>query len=373
MRPRVMVSSVVTGFEEMRAAARRGIEAGGGEPLLVNEDFPALSLSPRNACLDAVDSSDAYLVILGKRAGFRAPSGKPVVEEEYERALTRGVPIVAFVHEDEEREPEAQRLEQRVSDYVEGLFRTTFSGPEDLEVKVAAAIRHIADHLARPVVNPDILNSVLLAPARDQREVVLRSVFTPVRDEEVVDILELGRDTFHDSVVGLGMKVELLSAWHSKKAELSDDSLVIRQDGGDSPRRRYVRIEVTSGGMLAIDSNATDRRDSRDRLGMSGLQIVEQDVVEALTEHFRFASEFYDLVDKFRRQHAIRYNTALLGADYRRLVKVPDTGGPISMSGRGHDPVVSHPQPRQVGRATLSRPEEEIERTLELLRRRLND
>lgn len=68
-RPRVFVSSVVKGFEEYREAARRGIEAAGGEPVLVNEDFPAQPDSPRNACLDAVDSCDIYLAIIGDRGG----------------------------------------------------------------------------------------------------------------------------------------------------------------------------------------------------------------------------------------------------------------------------------------------------------------
>lgn len=36
--PRVFVSSVVEGFEDYREAAREGIEAAGGEPVLVNED-----------------------------------------------------------------------------------------------------------------------------------------------------------------------------------------------------------------------------------------------------------------------------------------------------------------------------------------------
>ena len=86
-----MVSSVVAGFENERQAARQGVEEAAGDPLLVNEDFPAMGSSPRNACLDAVDSCDVYLVILGAKAGFIAPSGKPVVEEEYERAIERGV------------------------------------------------------------------------------------------------------------------------------------------------------------------------------------------------------------------------------------------------------------------------------------------
>lgn len=53
-------------------------------------------MTPRNACLDPLDSSAAHLVILGQRTGYGAPSGKPVVEEEYERAAR---PVPSMIEE----------------------------------------------------------------------------------------------------------------------------------------------------------------------------------------------------------------------------------------------------------------------------------
>jgi hypothetical protein len=76
MKPVVFVSSIVERFQEFREAARRGVEAAGGRPLLVNEDFPSLGTSPRNACLDAIDSSDYMLSIAAGRGGWTAPSGR---------------------------------------------------------------------------------------------------------------------------------------------------------------------------------------------------------------------------------------------------------------------------------------------------------
>lgn len=57
----------------------------GGEPVMA-EDWPSLSATPRNACLDAVDSSDIYVGMVGERGGSTAPSGKLVVEEEFEQS-----------------------------------------------------------------------------------------------------------------------------------------------------------------------------------------------------------------------------------------------------------------------------------------------
>jgi hypothetical protein len=96
LKPRVFVSSVMDGFEEYREAARSAIEAAGGEPVLV-EDLPSLPVSSRNACLDGVASCDMYLVAIGDRGGWTAPSGKLVVEEEFEEAQRLGQPVVVLV------------------------------------------------------------------------------------------------------------------------------------------------------------------------------------------------------------------------------------------------------------------------------------
>ena len=84
-RRRIFVSSVMTGFETYRIAAKSAIVAANADPILA-EDYPSLSSSPRNACLDGVRSCDALILIISDRGGSVAPSGKLVVEEELEEA-----------------------------------------------------------------------------------------------------------------------------------------------------------------------------------------------------------------------------------------------------------------------------------------------
>src|SRR5687768_1240105 len=96
MAPRAFVSSVMDGFEDYREAARRGVLAAGCEPVLI-EDYPALTISPRTACLDAVESCDVLLTIIGSRGGWTAPSGKLVVEEEFDEAKRHRVRTLVFV------------------------------------------------------------------------------------------------------------------------------------------------------------------------------------------------------------------------------------------------------------------------------------
>src|ERR1700691_1208818 len=85
-RSRVFVSSVIEGFAEYRQAARSGIEQAGGDAVLVNEDFPAQANSARNTCLDAIDSCDVFLLVLGERGGWKTPSGRLVVGGELQHA-----------------------------------------------------------------------------------------------------------------------------------------------------------------------------------------------------------------------------------------------------------------------------------------------
>src|SRR5690606_21846818 len=173
-----------------------------------------------------------FLVIIGDRAGFIAPSGKPVVAEEYERAIARGLPIIAFIQEGVHREPEAERLARRISDYVGGHFRATFSSLDELERRVAEAVGRVIMQLEMPVMSADVVVGRLVKPNHDQREVILRTVFAPLRHEEVIDVVKLGDRDFRETLIDLGTATDvgLFSRWNRKAAKLQGDCLLIEQD-----------------------------------------------------------------------------------------------------------------------------------------------
>lgn len=123
-KPRIFVSSVIEGFAAYRATARPAIIQAGAEPIMVNEDFPSQNASSRNACLDAIASADIFLLIVGVRGGWRTPSGRLVVEEEYEHARSRRLPILVLI-EDGEQDDDAKQLSRKVSDY--SAFAVLFS------------------------------------------------------------------------------------------------------------------------------------------------------------------------------------------------------------------------------------------------------
>ena len=152
-RPRVFVSSVIDGFKPYREAARAAITNAGGEPVLVNEDFASQGASSRNACLDAVDSCEIFILLIGERGGWHAPSGKLVVEEELERAQFRHRRCLVFVQSGVVQDDEAKRLARSVSDYVTGYFRTTFKDETELKTEIEAALKEPLGNAMAPLTN----------------------------------------------------------------------------------------------------------------------------------------------------------------------------------------------------------------------------
>ena len=157
-KPRIFVSSVVEGFGAYRQAARQAITQAGAEPVLVNEDFPSVNASSRNACLNAVASADIFLLIISVRGGWRTPSGRLVVEEEYEYARSRSLPILVLI-EDGEQDEDAKRLSKTVSDYVDGYFRVRFRGPDGLATELRRALPPWIEMCRRPAMQPDQLST----------------------------------------------------------------------------------------------------------------------------------------------------------------------------------------------------------------------
>jgi uncharacterized protein DUF4062 len=375
VRPRVFVSSVVKEFEEYREAARRGIIEAGGEPILVNEDFPALATSSRNACLDGVDSCDIHIIVIGPRGGSKAPSGKLVVEEEYEQARKSKKRILAFI-QDVKRDDDAQRFASTVSDYVDGLFRRSFGSLAELQTQVANAltplISHYGERRRAPMTIQEKLSERFEIPGTSR----LRVVLAPEREEEVIDILKFDSEDFQRLLNEIGHRsgVDLLSYEYAKSATVQISSLVIVQSGGTGSRHsnRVVRLEVSGSGLISIDTNVTGRKNRGSLHGLAeGFVIVEADVIEGLQSSFAFISALYDSLDSYKRHQRFYYNVALGEISYRRLVAEFNERDSMTFANNENGVVPAFDTPRLITREDLARPEVEVGAIMTMLRRRL--
>ncbi|QDU67317.1 DUF4062 domain-containing protein [Engelhardtia mirabilis] len=380
-RPRVFVSSVMDGFGEYRAAARAGIEAAGCEPVLV-EDNPSLDASPRNACLDGVESCDAVVVVVGDRGGYTAPSGKLVVEEEYEHAVGRSIPTLVFIQDGVERDEDADGLAARLSEYVDGRFRRSFNGPDDLAREVEAAVRTVAGARRSAGMDRQRMDGLLAEPPDFGHEVVLRVVVAPGRqDETVVPVEQLDGDDFRYDFVRIGTErgVGLFDQNAARESERGPGSLVVTQRGSGAPGQT-VRVEMTEDGWLTIDANMTgaDERSRRDPMAGFGLYPVEVEEIAARAAFaLRFARGVYEHLDPHGRHAGLLVNASLgslngkLIAHRRDRERLKGQMGGMFGQRDGEVPV-SFDRPERVSRADAGWVDDLAHRVAGRLERRVN-
>ncbi|MDP2993278.1 MAG: DUF4062 domain-containing protein, partial [Deltaproteobacteria bacterium] len=374
--PRVFVSSVMENFQPYRNAARQGIIAAGGEPVLV-EDFPSLPVAPRTACLEAVASCDIYLVIIGDHGGFPTPYGKLVVEEEYAEALRCKLRLLAFI-EAVDRDQDAERLVSRVSNYVSGLFRTTFLSSDQLRSLVENALNPIIKDWTTLEVNMTAIDEKMKDTIGIGSEAVLRVVFVPERKGQLVDPVDLESPVLYTSIMEIGHSpaVGLFAYEHGKKKEIGIDEIVITQ--GDSHQHRepinFVRLELASNGILIIDTNITGRVQRGNEYDLlNSMVIAEEDVREEMKKVFAFALALLEKLDRYCRFDRMLYNAALSNIGHRNLETNPRPRQSYQM-GMGGDKIVSaFDQPRLITRADLRTPDRELEAIITMFRRRMKE
>jgi hypothetical protein len=370
-RSRVFVSSVIERFEEYRQAARNGIEQAGGEGVLVNEDFPSQASSSRNTCLDAIDSCDIFLLVLGERGGWKTPSGRLVVEEEFEHARARKLPALVFL-EDVPRDAEAQRFARSLSDYVDGNFRVKFSGAAELRDQVERSLRAMVDTGNNRPMDHDPISAHLLKPYRFSDQTSLRFAIAPERVEEVFDPLALASAEFAERMMEIGHSrdVRLFGYLYAKEApRLEQTSLVIEQPLGNnwSDGRQGVRLAIGENGVVLIDTNATGRTKRSNSMDLADIMTASIESVEALlAASFRFAQALYDDKDPYKRHQRFYWNAVLSGMGNRTLVR-----NPVSQQhsygmnmGSKDEAIPAFPASRLIARADLAQPGKEIERAI---------
>lgn len=371
--PRVFVSSVIKGFEEDREAAANGITDVGGEAIRI-ETFPSLSVSPRAACLDAIATADAIIVIIGPRPGFLAPSGKYVVEEEWQYARTRSTPVYVFI-QNQELYADAERIASEVSEYVHGRFRRTFETPEELRAEVKSALSGISSRMTTPT-DTTRLTQALTERTQGGYETLVRLAIQPIRVAEMIDPLDLDSRDFQDGLLQLGStgNQSLFSLRAKKSVHAGPSSIKFdqRDESGRDVDQWRASAEVYVDGLIIIEravSSSTSRGLS-DSISL-GLALKLSDLEEATTSLFNFVAGTYNRLDPYIAFRDFVYGVALVNLGMRYIydaIPISGQGVPIRMSDNAN--ILAFDSARSIVREALDQPSSEIIRTVALLRRR---
>lgn len=378
-RPRVFISSVMEDYAQFRDAATEGIRQAGCEPVRA-EDFPAAGHSPRNACLDGVRSADALVLLLGQRHGFQAPSGKAVTEEEYEEARRCHKRVLVFLEDMPDREPLQEAFVGRVQGFVDGHWRKTFRDPDELTRLVREAVSE-ADLTAAPHLENRARERTDAAlrrrPPESQGIVWLQTAWTTLRDEEVVDPVDLGDAAFQRQAQRLAHECEppLCSHEQPKRTEVSTSSLTITQ--GDPADWREARdlaaLEIRSDGTISIAQNVSGTEARAGVIeGVSDMYFLAPSVVrERLECAWAFATSWWSGRDPYKRHDPLLFNLALHDVGERHWGEPPrSSGGGIAIPSESpQNPLFVYNRPRRVSRADSDAPAAEIDRSLTMMER----
>lgn len=296
-----------------------------------------------------------------------------VVEEEYGEARRGNQKVLAFM-QDIAKDEEAQRLADSLSHYTDGLFRKTFTSPGELRANVKDAVKSVIQHFRYPEVDISMIQEKVQHPDEIYGETTLRFVLSPKRVEEVIDPVSLESDDLERNLMGLGHApgIDLFSYKCSKGTHVGINEIVILQSderrGGHG--RDFVRLEISTTGIITIDTNVTGLSKDNDRFS-GAMAIFEGDIIERLNKCFAFASAFLDEIDKFKRYDPVLYNASLGGIRHRTLMTRPSSNGSYSMSMGGEEVVIAFDQPRVLTRVELASFQKYTDATLALFRRRL--
>jgi hypothetical protein len=122
------------------------------------ENFTAKAFPSREACMQGVDSSDAYLLLLGEKYGEPLPeTGQSPTHDEVVRAKRNGIARLVFVKSGVAMEPRQRELLDELQAYSTGVFRGSFANTTDLMTQVTAAVRDLENQ--PPVLEHDPLTN----------------------------------------------------------------------------------------------------------------------------------------------------------------------------------------------------------------------
>ena len=370
LKLRVFVSSVIEDYEGYRATARKGIISAGAEPVLV-EDFPSLAVSSRNACLDGVASCDVLVILISKRGGWKTPSGKLVVEEEYKEAKRLNMPIFAFL-QNTDHDESATRLASLISDYIEGVYRKKFSTANELEQLVGKSLTPIIQNYRGQEMDITVINQLLENPYKFNTESGLRIVFLPERQTEFIDPVSLESQQLIDELykIGHSPEVRLLNYEYPKSYEVEVNEIVIIQDSSELSRDTVgnVSINLATTGMITIDTNISGRHKNDSHASL--FCISEEDITQILNSMFAFVGEIYKLKDPYKRHCTFFYNACLNEISSKMLVNKIQSRSSYSIPMNRENIIKAFDSPRKITREVLSSSEQEIERIMSLFRRR---
>jgi len=308
--------------------------------------------------------------------------GISATEEEYQEAKQRKKPMFVFL-EKTAYEFRQEQFIQSITGYVSGHWRKFFSTPEELEELVTQALQEYGIMSTADSTETGANERVAAAfhpiPATPQGVVWMQVAWATLRDEEVIDPLQLIDPIFQRQVQRLAHEGDppLFDYSRGSTAEGSSARLLRIVHGNprtDDWREGYnlVAIELYENGTLSVYLNITSLEAHNDRQFGSGTMysIDPDDILQRLAQVWGFAARWWGYQDPHGRHEPLVYNVALHHVENKRIEKViPRQSISMPLHNKAlPDLLVIYERARKVARVDLQNPGSELKRILELMK-----
>lgn len=289
---KIFISSVISGMEPERDAVKKAVASLGYTPLMA-ESFHAQAQSPQVACLEGVRQADMLVLVLGASYGRKQQRGLSATHEEYREARDQK-PVLAFVAVGINAELDQREFIEEVERWESGLYRGTYTSPDDLQTKVTVALHQTVLSLEKGPVD----EAALVAKARSSlqqqrgysyREVLLQMGIAPGPIQAVLRPKELESGTLARSIIQVATFGDNAIFDHRQGTDfdIESDALVIQQEKGAS-------ITLKTDGSMVFSLWSLN--------GEHGRQyIIEEKLQIALSRILRLSDEVLNLIDGTRR------------------------------------------------------------------------
>lgn len=341
--PSVFISSVIRGIEPIREAAAAAVRAMGMYPI-VSEEAAATAASPRRALLDEVDNCDYYVLLLGERYGDSGPDEKSPTEDEYDRAVAQGKPLLVLV-QDVELEPRQQDFLDRVrGSWGEGVLYSRFKGEEDVGTQIAAALGKARSGIGEDVPGAQA-EAAELARGPDSRNsigsgVEARVAYVPTRRSTLLDALTLEDRALADDLAAALRDAGAVSQQIGIESEVSSAGVQLR--GSNSSSWTTPTAVITAEGAVVVTGSVapTDAP-----MGFGGSLVDPDELERFISAAGRFAQLAWQRIDRQGEVGQVAMAVAIPNAEHKGFGKVTGNSMSIPMT---MPPTVLAPDPALV-------------------------
>lgn len=295
------------------------------------------------------------------------------------------MPVLVFVQDGQSREPDQQEFVDRVEDYIHGHFRKSFRNSDALERLVKEAVM-ARDWGAVPQdldgAEERIREALSHRPSNNRYSVWMKTVWTTLRNEDVVDPLTLADDGFQHQVLKLGHECEppLFRYERPKQIETSAARFLIVQGAlrGAMADKAYTAVAIQANGTLTVLQNVTENRSGLDpNLSIVTMHRLDPNVVRNRLERaWSFAAAWWNLHDRYLRHDSLLYNVGLYDIGHRSFEDPgdhrPGHGLPIPPE-CPHNPLIVLNPARRVARSGLNGPRAEVTRVVRMVELRFRE